>query len=510
MRMLREVVKKIISDHARELTSDQIHYLQNYVERVAGRPTWDQIWLHDILANTRIGDWLNPVHGSKALADIRQLINHLTLGLGNISWALVNVDSLIRHAWPALQREANASGMLDPVAAEKYLARGIKEFFTNPQLRQKLAHWGVVDIQHMSEKRPQIGHVLGKGEWTPGRVSMALGTATEEFVRGVSAIARYRMAKDLGAKELEAMRAAARFVDETSGRYSKAGKPAAFTGALGETIGMYKTYMSVFAQNAWKAFAGAKDDPGAFVRYMMATLGVSGLLGLPGVDDLDELITRRFGWSPVEALQHALPQALLTGLASVAPGWLGRPEFNVDLSKKAGMPDLIPDDLRSVLGPVIGRLAMVVSDLAKGEYKEAALDLVPNSIRGLIQVLRGQDRGVAVGRYDKPVVKLRPGEEVPMAMGFPPARLIEDQRVVARMSNLAAYRDERLRELSHKMVQGTASPEERREFRKLGGSAAWLKGERLRERLTTRERQFKHLPKILKREAREAALAAGQ
>jgi hypothetical protein len=186
------------------------------------------------------------------------------------------------------------------------------------------------------------------------------------------------------------------------------------------------------------------------------------------------------------------------------------PEFNVDLSKKAGMPDLIPDDLRSALGPVVGRLALVVSDLAKGEYKEAALDLVPNSIRGLIQVLRGTDRGVAVGRYDKPVVKLRPGEEVPKALGFPPIREIEDQRVVARMSNLAAYRDERLRELSHKMVQGTASPEERREFRKLGGSATWLKGERLRERLTTRERQFKYLPKILKREAREAALATGQ
>jgi hypothetical protein len=171
----------------------------------------------------------------------------------------------------------------------------------------------------MSEVLPSVGHKFGKGEWTLGRVSMALGTATEEFVRGVSAIARFNMAKAQGMDEKAAMVAAARFVDATSGRYTKAGKPAAFQGAIGETVGMFKTYMSVFMQNAFLAGSGAFKDPGTFARYMVATMGVSGLAGLPFVDDVDEFFTKNMDWSPMEALQKHLPEAAVTGIASVFP-----------------------------------------------------------------------------------------------------------------------------------------------------------------------------------------------
>lgn len=504
MKNVRETVKQVVKDHARELTPDQVRYLQSYVERVGGKPTWDEVVLHDMIGSTQLGKWIDPIHGSKALKDTRQLINHLNLGLGNISWAAINVDSLIRHAWPALQREARATqlatkpaGMFD---AEKYLAEAVQSFFTDKALRQKLAHMNVVDIQHMSELRPEVGHKFGKGEWTPSRASMAVGTATEEFVRSTSAIARYKMALDQGFAENDALRLAAKFVDETSGRYSKAGKPAAFTGAVGETLGMYKTYTSVFAQNAWKAFGGAKDDPGTFVRYMLATMGVSGLLGLPGASDLDGFITRTWGWSPIEAMQRTLSKGILTGIASVAPGAAGMPEFNVDLSQKAGAPDIIPNDTWSALGPVVGRFGQVISDLSKGEYKEAALDLLPNSLKGAVSVWRGRDQNVAMGKYDKPTTRLAPGEEIPKVMGFPPAHEVEERRRYERTRNKEEFRTERLRTLSHKMTQGTATPEEQQEFQQLGGSSRSLRNEVKREHQTPRERQLQHLPKILRRQ----------
>lgn len=329
---------------------------------------------------------------------------------------------------------------------------------------------------------------------------MAVGTATEEFVRSTSAIARYKMALDQGFAEGDALRLASKFVDETSGRYSKAGKPAAFTGALGETLGMYKTYTSVFAQNAWKAFAGAKDDPGTFVRYMLATMGVSGLLGLPGASDLDGFITRTWGWSPIEAMQRTMPKGILTGIASVAPGAAGAPYLNVDLSQKAGAPDIIPNDTWSLLGPVVGRFGQVIGDLSKGEYKEAGLDLLPNSLKGAVSVWRGQDQSVAMGRNDKPTTRLAPGEEIPKVMGFPPAHEVEERRKYERTRNKEEFRTERLRTLSHKMTQGTATPEEQQEFQQLGGSSRSLRNEVKREHQTPRERQLQHLPKILRRQ----------
>jgi hypothetical protein len=504
MKHVRETVKNVIKDHARELTPDQVRYLQSYVERVGGKPTWDEVVVHDMIGSTGLGKWIDPVHGNKFLKDTRQLVNHLNLGLGNVSWALVNVDSLIRHAWPALQREARIgqlatkpAGMLD---AEKYLMEGIQGFFTDKGLRQKLAHMNVVDIQHMSELRPQVGHKMGKGEWTPSRVSMALGTSTEEFVRSTTAIARYKMALDQGFAESDALRLAARFVDETSGRYSKAGKPAAFTGALGETLGMYKTYTSVFAQNAFKAFGGVKDDPGTFIRYMIATMGISGLLGLPGVKDLDDFITKHWGWSPIEAMQRQLPKGILTGIASVAPEAMGAPYLNVDLSAKAGAPDIIPNDTWSMLGPVVGRLGQTLVDLGKGEYKEAMIDMLPNSLKGPLSVLRGSDTGTVMGKYDKPSSRLAPGQEIPKVMGFATDTEMEERRRYERTANKEEYRQGRLKTLTHKLTQGTASEAEQEEFRSLGGSGRMLKNERQREQQTPRERQLRHLPKLLRRQ----------
>lgn len=499
MQNVRETVKTVMKDHARELTPDQVRYLQNYVERVAGRPTWDEVVLHDMIGSTGLGKMLDPVQGGRGFRKLREFTNHLNLGLGNIAWATVNVDTLIRHVWPALQREANKYGNSSIVDAEKYMADGLYDFFRDKNLRQKLAHEGVVDIQLMSESRPQVGHKFGKGKWTPDRISMALGMQTEEFVRSVSAIARYKMALAHGESEQAALKAAARFVDETSGRYTKAGKPAAFTGSVvGENIGMYKTYMSVFAQNAFKAFGGVKDDPGTFVRYMVATMGVSGLLGLPGVDDLDELLTKHTGWSPIESLQKTLPKGILTGIASVAPGAMGHPEWNVDLSKKAGAGDLIPNDLWSALGPIINRYGNAIGDLAKGEYKQAGLDLLPNSLKGPVSLWMGKDQDVVMGKYDKPSYRLKPGESAPKMLGFPPAGEVEEQRRTSRTFHKEEHRNERLKVLTHKMAQGTASDEERSEFQELGGTNRRVKGEQQREHQTPRERQLKHLPKLLR------------
>ena len=499
MRGVRTAAENVLKDHARELTEGQVHYLKNYVERVAGRPTWDQAAISGLIKDTQIGKWLDPAHGSKFIQDTRGLVNHLSIGVGNLGFAISQVDSLIRHTWPALQREGGKE--FGALASEKFLLPAIKQFVQDKAIRQRLAHYGIIDIQHMSEARPQVGHKYGKGEWTASRVSMAMGTATEEFTRGVSAIARYNMARAQGLDDMAALKITAKFVDETQGRYTRAGKPAAFTGALGETVGMYKTFMSVYMQNAYKAMAGTgQGDYGTAVRYMMATMGVSGLMGLPFVDDLDEAFTKNLGWSPIESFYKHTPKGIMTGLASIVPGALGHPEFNMDWSRKAGMPDILPRDLKSTLGPVVGRIAPIISDALNGDAEDFLVDLLPNSVRGAINVYRGQDQGVVMGKNDRPTTRLEPGERALKAVGLPVDREIQEQRSVTRTFAKEEYRNDKLKTLAHKIIQQTASEAERQEYRNLGGTSARLKGEQQAEHQTIRERQMKHLPRILRRQ----------
>jgi len=499
MRGVRTAAETVLKDHARDLSEGQLHYLRNYVERVAGRPTWDQAVISGLIKDTQIGKWLDPAHGSRAIQNVRGAVNHLTIGMGNIGFAISQVDSLIRHTWPALQREGGQQ--FGVVASEKFLLPAITQFFTDKAIRQRLAHYGIIDIQHMSEVRPQVGHTLGKGEWSASRVSMALGTATEEFTRGVTAIARYNMARAQGLDDMMALKKAAAFVDETQGRYTRAGKPAAFTGAVGETVGMYKTFMSVYMQNAFKAMGGvSKGDHGTAIRYIMATMGVSGLMGLPFVDDVDEAFTKHFGWSPIESFNKYTPKGIMTGLASVAPGWLGHPELNMDWSRKAGMPDILPRDLKSALGPVVGRTAPLISDALSGNAQDFLLDLLPNSVKGALGVYMGKDQGVVMGKNDRPTTRLTPGEEKLKVLGLPAARDIEEQRTVTRTYAKEQFRDSHLKDLAHKLIQGTASDAEEQRFRDLGGTKARLQNEQRAEQETIRERQLRHLPRILRRQ----------
>jgi hypothetical protein len=490
MQKVKSVAESVLKESKADLSPGQVRYMQEYVERVAGKPAWDQIAIHQFVQDTPIGKWIDPVRGGKLISSGKEFITHLTLGFGNVGWAAINLDGLTRHVWPMLANEAKMVGSKDLLAAEKYGLNAVKEFFKNKGLRQQLAHHGVIDIQLMSEPTPKIGHEFGKGHWTPERVSLLLGTATEEFSRGVAAIARYNMALDHGATPAVAMQDAARFVEQTLGRYTRGGRPPIYTGAIGSTVGLFKTYMTVMLQNGWKALES--KDVGTITRYIAGAVGVSGVLGLvPGIEDMDDAITKNFGWSPIEMIEKNLPPAVATGLLTIS---------GVDLSRKAGVPEIFPDNARGWAGPVVGRYASVIADIMNGEYGEAALDMLPNSIRNILAVTRGMKEGKIIGRLDKPSFEATPKEATLHAIGVTPAREAAESRLYGRNVNKEIYRDEKLNHLTRKIVAGKASDEDYAEFSRLGGKHQRIKNERRRQQETLIERQFRHLPKRLRME----------
>lgn len=490
MQKVKNVAESVLKEHKADLSAGQVQYMQEYVERVAGKPAWDQIAIHQFVQDTPIGKWIDPIRGGKLISSGRELVTHLTLGFGNVGWAMINLDGLTRHVWPLLAKEGKMVGAVSPFASEKYMLKGIEGFFKDKGLRQMLAHHGVIDIQLMSEPTPKIGHEFGKGAWTPERISMMLGTATEEFSRGVAAIARYHMAIDHGATSDQAMQAAARFVEQTLGRYSRGGRPPAFTGAIGSTVGLFKTYMSVMLQNGWRALES--KDIGTITRYITGAVGVSGILGLvPGIEDLDSALTKHTGWSPIETIEKNLPPAVATGLFSLA---------GVDISRRAGIPEIIPNDARGWAGPVVGRFSSTIADIANGEYGEAILDMLPNSIRNVVAVARGYKEGKVIGRLDKPTYDVTPKEAVLHAVGLTPSKEAAESRLYQRNVNKEAYREDTLDSLTRKIAQGRASESDYAKFAELGGKSRRIRNEQRRESQTMIERQYKHLPKILRRE----------
>ena len=490
MQKVKNVAESVLKEHKADLSAGQVQYMQEYVERVAGKPAWDQIAIHQFVQDTPIGKWIDPVRGGKLIGSGRDLVTHLTLGFGNVGWALINLDGLTRHVWPLLAQQAKMMGSKSTFDAEKYMLHGIKQFFQNKGLRQQLAHHGIIDIQMMSEPTPKIGHTYGEGRWTPEKISMILGTATEEFSRGVAAIARYQMSLDRGMKPAQAMTDAARFVEQTLGRYTRGGRPPAYTGAIGSTVGLFKTYMSVMMQNGWRALES--KDPGTIARYITGAVGVSGVLGLvPGIEDLDSALTKSTGWSPIETIEKNLPPAVSTGLFSLA---------GVDISRRAGIPEVIPNDARGWAGPVIGRFASTISDIANGEYGEAVLDMLPNSVRNVIGVVRGYKEGKVIGRMDKPSYSVTPKEAALHAVGLTPSNEAADSRLYQRNVNKEAYRESSLDKLTRKIASGTATDADYAKFSELGGKSKRIKNERVRQSETLVERQYKHLPKILRRE----------
>ncbi|HRH79162.1 MAG TPA: hypothetical protein PK129_17605, partial [Cellvibrionaceae bacterium] len=184
---------------------------------------------------------------------------------------------------------------------------------------------------------------------------------------------------------------------------------------------------------------------------------------------------------------------VMTGLASIAPG-----SFATDLSRKAGLPDIFPNNTKDWLGPVINTYAQAITDVAKGEYKEAAKDLIPTSIKNALAVT--ENPGYVTGRYDKPVVQLAPGTtaRVMRGLGFQSPEETRALRDYEYLNTLKDSHESKLKDLTRRMYKGTATPEERQEFQQLGGTNRRIQGEARRETLTLRQRQERGLPRLLR------------
>lgn len=538
MSKLQRVAGDLLKDP--KLSDADKKFLLKYVERVAGKPTAQDMFLNHLMQNIPVlRNALDPyVPFSHVAKGARQFTTATALGVFNAASALVNADGVARHVWPALARLSNEL-KLPAFSAEKYGASAIKAWTSstsqtaidklgeysrtkafaaqlgealklnpaNKNLLQKMAHEGVLDLQIFGERLPPAE----KKSQRAMRGMLAMFAATEDFSRGVASVASYRMARDAGLSETQALQKAFQLTSSALGRYSKAGKPMVYSSELGGTLGIFKTYLHVMMDNAYLNMSHPIKDFGAFSRYALAAIGISGLTGLyPGSQDVDELATKAFGTSPQAWMHKNLPLWVVDGIPTL---------FGTDLSSRAGAPEVVPNKGEDWLGAVYSKVAKPIATLAQsgventlrvaqGEPTSFLQDILPalksaapNTVGLRYMLSETEDR--LKGSRDRTIIKdLSSSEKAIKAFGLPLNREVQARQQYQVGENLKSKWSEERKRLVDLFLSGDESTKDKWSSlsHKYAITPRMLREEAKRKGKTLTERQKKSMPKSLRRD----------
>jgi len=553
-------MKKLVRE-ASDLSDTQRTFIKKFIERIAGKPTAvdlaadaalesleGAVRIEGKLQNApQIFGWINPkAPGRAALGGIRKVTTHLALGAGNTGGAVLNTTVIANQIYPALSVLSRELGVKGAFNAERYLVDAMRSWSSatgqhavkvmkdknwygaelaetlaramklNPEhkaLLNEMVHKGVIDMQYMVETLPGASQ-MSRVE----KISMGIFSMSEEYTRAVAAIAAFRLSKAAGLPHHEALRRAFDFTSQTVGRYSPAGRPQAFTGGVGGTLGIFKTFMTVQADNFVRLGVHPFRDPGAFIRYWGASVGMYGVLGaMPGGEFLQNTIgVPVLGVSATRFAYANLPETVTSGL----PRAIG-----MDWSQRGGTGDIVPQRWSDLYGAAVnkviipsiktvialaeftGRMAAGDQDatnLLANDMRQVAHMVLPNSV-GLKYLLRtdalenvGTDRpNTLFDNRGRPIIReMTAGENWYIALGLPAARELDQRRMVGVNIDIKSAYDERRQMYIGKIMRGEAVSGEVRNRFKINSMT--LRRARKAHRQTPLERQQRGLPKRLR------------
>jgi hypothetical protein len=200
-------------------------------------------------------------------------------------------------------------------------------------------------------------------------------------------------------------------------------------------------------------------------KIMMGGLLImaAGLTGLPGEEDLEDLIDtiaqtllgRTF--QSREALEDFVYMLVGEAVGDVLlEGVTGLPGFPIDLQSRLGMQDLIPGtgilrpgnvgdsrEVASMFGPISGiakDVASAVNAFSTGDGNRLAYALSPRAIKNLMDGSVSLAEGVQPDRLGRPIMKVSTLEALGKTIGFQPARVGRVQEDKFRLMRRDAHR----------------------------------------------------------------------
>ena len=287
------------------------------------------------------------------------------------------------------------------------------------------------------------GDAIAAAQNTLSRVSLVWGklfSVAEQFNRRVTFIAAYRTAVAQGIADPDGF--ARKAISETQGVYNKGNKPAWARGAVGATLFTFKQYSISYVEMLHRmATQGGPEGKKAALLALAVLFLLSGAGGMPGADDLDDVISgamQSLGYnfdSKMKRKEFFVSLLGEGGAQFMERGISGLPGVPIDVSGRMGLGNLIPGtglftkkadhtrDVAEVAGPAgdfVKRSFDAAGSLITGDVAGAADSVAPKAIQNFTQAYDMANRGMYRDAKGMKVLNTSIGDAVVKAIGFQP------------------------------------------------------------------------------------------
>jgi hypothetical protein len=269
---------------------------------------------------------------------------------------------------------------------------------------------------------------------------------TEAFNRTTTFAAAFIAAREAGVDNPYAF--ARRAIYDTQGLYTRANRPNWARGAIGATVFTFKQFSIAYVE-----FLKQLATDGTLPKTQLAiALGLlvlaSGLQGLPGADDLDDVIDALgqwlgYGTNVRQAKRQVFERLLGATLGNVALHGIST-QLGLDLASRLGMGNLIPGtgalipanpnkardaaEFAGPLGSLVANSAAALERLFRGDYGGAVQSATPVAVRNAIKGLQMAATGEARDDVGRRIMDVNPLEAATKLVGFNPQRLAAEGR----------------------------------------------------------------------------------
>ena len=425
-------------------------YCKDYINDINGTPSS----LEQAISKALNSTWLFkkvviPTFGDRAALTlgngIANKISYMTLGL-NMSSALLNFSQLMNSA--AYIGDVRSLGQM--------MRKGMHRGYSLHELRilketgvlndigidsgsgyDKLRGGGTPSLGTGKIARALTG--VNRGVDFLGQKSMYFFQQADSICRRGTVLVAYEKARKEGKSHAEAIAYAKDVNNKANFQYGTQDAPNIFRrGSIVSQLALqFKKYgfkeLEVMADfSPWSKKTSRKQKLMFWGMYAL----LCGAMGVPALDWLDEIFGEKTGFYTKDELQKAIIH--LCGNKKLAVSLMyGIPAaFNINLSSRAGLSDVIPTSLGDFAGPTISKSVRLAQDLLGGDYANALRDVNPG-LYNLYAAGMGESRGKRDRLNDRYVTAW---DRILRAVGF---RSVDEtiptdmQRIISREKSAA-------------------------------------------------------------------------
>jgi hypothetical protein len=410
---------------------------------------------------------------------------------GSVASAMVNLTQPLTMTFPWLSQYGGVKNAARQMAAatkdalkkttgdkalDAALHRAEEDGTVSPQEVHQLMQQSMGKGALRSGDGTKAGDAMALAQNSRARVSLAWGklfSVAEQFNRRSTFIAAYRTAVAEGMPDPDAF--ARKAIAETQGVYNKGNKPAWARGALGSTLFTFKQFSISYVEMLSRM---AKNGPEGRKAALLA-LGVlfllSGAGGMPGADDLDDLISGALQGMGYNFDSKAKRREFFAGILGeggaqfMERGISGLPGAPIDVSGRMGLGNLIPgtglftkktdhtSDVAEIAGPagdLAKRTFTASGQLVRGEVGSALNSVSAKAIQNLTQAYDMANMGMYRDQSGKKVIDTDASDAVAKAIGFQPNDVKKVQDATREVQRMIALNKMRETEIADEWAKG--------------------------------------------------------